>query len=81
MSVAIGSGTTTARETRWVMISILIIILVANRAFGIPTKPKAEPRQPKTSVIRVCRIRDGVPVCVKTGVFPTNPNWIGALGR
>jgi hypothetical protein len=82
MSVAIGSGTTTERQARWVMLAILFIALLANHAFGETTQPnRKQPRQPKTSVIRVCRTRDGVPVCVQTGVFPTNPNWVRILVR
>ena len=76
MSVAIGSGTTTAREARWVMLAILFIALFANHAFGMPGKPKPPVRQPRTvPATRVCVVRAGVPTCVVLGTFPNNPAW------
>jgi hypothetical protein len=82
MSVAIGSGTTTAREARWYILGILLIALLANRAFGTPGKPNPPVRQPKTPVVHVCRVTAGVPMCTSTGiVFPENPNWKAAFGR
>lgn len=35
MSVALGTGTTTARQARWVMLGILLIALIANGAFRV----------------------------------------------
>lgn len=78
MSITLGKGTTSEKQARWVMLGILLVILIANRAFSCTTKPTSQPRQPKTPVTQnhFCKVtREGVPVCVTVGVFPTNPAW------
>jgi flagellar basal body-associated protein FliL len=80
MSVVIGGRTTSARESRWIMLAILLIILIANHAFGTVTMPKKQ--QPERHVTeqqrsaKVCRVdAQKVPRCVVLGTFPTNAAW------
>jgi hypothetical protein len=80
MSVVIGGGSTSARESRWIILAMLIVILIANHAFGsIPPQRIAKPlvRQPRPErIVRTCRVdAQGVPRCVVLGTFPTNPAW------